>query len=208
MSLNKAMLDAIQRAGAAVFEADAQLKMAVKRYGERVHCAVASNPYHLDNDALFENWKLVARLSQTTTSMEEELRKVYQVASELNDDEPSAVTVMPVLPAPEFSGKRAVDEVTVLVDQSEALAATDVKVKKSSKSTGSKNTATELPPNAATLLKYLGAVLNNEEFMRVNQTQASQATGIAMGSMTASLKRLVAGGHLLAGATGQYKLVK
>jgi hypothetical protein len=208
MSQNKKMLDAIQKAGAAVFEADAQLKLAAKSFGERVHTSVSSNPYHLGNDALFENWKLVARLSQTTTAMEKELRKVYQVASDLSDDEPSAATTIPALPAPEFSGKRAVDEVTVLVDQSEALAATDVKVKKASKDNGSKNAATELPPNAATLLKHLGAVMNNKEFTRVNQTQASQATGIAMGSMTASLKRLVAGGHLLAGATGQYKLVK
>ena len=94
MSLNQELLATIQKAGAAVFDADAQLKLAVKAYAERVHAAVGSDPYHLGNDALFENWKLVARLSQTMSAMEEELRKVYQVASELNDDASSTVTTM------------------------------------------------------------------------------------------------------------------
>jgi hypothetical protein len=208
MSLNKEMLDAIQKAGTAVFEADAQLKLAVKRYGERVHAAVASNPYHLGNDALFENWKLIARMCQTTTGMEEELQKVFQVASELSDDEPPAPTAMPALPAPEFSGKGAVDSVTVLVDQRNTLAATDVRIKRPSTNTRAKAAPTQLPPNAATLLKHLGSVLNDKEFTRVNQSQAAQVTGIAAGSMTAALKRLMGEGLLLVGPNGQYKLAK
>ncbi|MDI1246227.1 MAG: hypothetical protein PSV24_12575, partial [Rhodoferax sp.] len=64
MSLNKELLATLQKAGAAVFDANAQLKLAVASYGERVHEAVASNPFHLGNDTLFENWKLVARLSK------------------------------------------------------------------------------------------------------------------------------------------------
>lgn len=221
MSLNKEMLATIQKAGAAVFDADAQLRLAVKAYGERVHAAVGSNPYHLGNDALFENWKLVARLSQTMTGMEEELRKVHQVASELNDDESSTVTAMPALPAPALSSPPAG---VARIDQKATLAATDVKIKKTNKTPKAKTApalkstptlpknssgkAALLPKNAVMLLKHLGTVLNVKDFTEFNQTKASQATGIPLGSMTASLKRLMADGHLVAGPNGQYMLAK
>ena len=39
MPQNKELLATIQKAGAAVFDADAQLKLAVRNYGERVHAA-------------------------------------------------------------------------------------------------------------------------------------------------------------------------
>ncbi len=217
MPNHKTMLDAIQRAGAAVFDADAQLKLSVQAYAERVHAAVGSNPYHLGNDALFENWKLVARLAQTMTGMEEELRKVYQVAAELCDDEPSAVTAIPALSAPEPSSPNSVG------DQNGPLAATDVKIKKvkvverAGTSAGRRST---LPPpkkegfntaglrssNATTLLSHLTTVLNSRDFTGISQTAISAATGIPLGSMTASLKRLVATGRLVAGSSGKYKL--
>ena len=113
------------------------------------------------------------------------------------------------------------------------MAATDVKIKKIKKTPKFKKTpksarartatplkpaptlpkrssgkAALLPKNAVTLLKHLGAVLNLNDFTEFNQTKASQATGIPMGSMTASLKRLVADGHLVVGPTGQYKLAR
>jgi hypothetical protein len=65
-----------------------------------------------------------------------------------------------------------------------------------------------LPKNALILLKHLGTVLSAKHFTSINQTDASRATGIPLGSMTASLKRLIAGGQVVADATGQYKLTK
>ena len=54
MSLSNSTLSAIQKAGAAAFTADVKLKSAVKEYAERVNAAIATNPYNLGNDALFE----------------------------------------------------------------------------------------------------------------------------------------------------------
>lgn len=226
MSFTQETLTAIQKAGAAVFDADAQLKLAVKAYGERVHAAVGLNPYHLGNDALFGNWKLVSRLAQTMAGIEEELRKVYQVAVELCDDEPSSVTAMPALSAPASPSALVVESLTV---QQSDLAATDIKVKKktgfttttpvAAKKNPGENSilakrkvtpkkAVDLPKNAMNLLKHLGTVLNVKNFSSINQTTASRATGIPLGSMTASLKRLITGGQLVAGPAGQYKLTK
>ena len=100
MSLSNITLSAIQQAGAAVFSADAELKNSVKDYAERVNAAMASNPFGLGNDALFENWKLVARLSQTMVGIEEELKKVHALASELTGDDGPAAHALPALSAP------------------------------------------------------------------------------------------------------------
>lgn len=111
MSLSSSTLSAIQKAGAAAYTADAKLKNAVKEYADRVNAAIGSNPYGLGNDALFENWKTLARLSQTIAGIEEEIKKVFQVASEMTaDDQPSVVQV-PVLAAPTRSvGKSVVSQ--------------------------------------------------------------------------------------------------
>lgn len=100
MSLSTSTLNAIQKVGAAAFVADEKLKEEVKKYAERVQSAITENAYSLGNDALIENWKVVARLSQTLVGIEEELRKLYQVASELTDDERPLVREVRVLEPP------------------------------------------------------------------------------------------------------------
>jgi hypothetical protein len=162
------------------------------------------------------------------TGMEEELRKVYQVACELSDVEPPALAAMPALTAPELSPtatvasavevKGAATAGQTAVDKSNALAATDVKIKKTRPPVTPKATtplpkgkpakAIPLPKNAVILLKHLGTVLTSHGLTTISQTQVSQATGIPLGSMTAALKRLVNDGHVLTGPNGQYKLVK
>lgn len=207
MSLTKELLATLQTAGAAVFDADAQLKLAVKRYGERVHAAVGSNPFHLGNDTLFENWKTVARLSKTVAAMEEDLRNVYQMAGELSDVEPSLPDLMPALsaPAPAASAQAA----SPLVADS-SLAATDVKIKRKKRIAVAKPgpvLATPLPKNAARLLKHLRYILKTKSFAPISQTAVAKATGIPLGSMTASLRRLVAAGQVQANDSGMFKLV-
>ena len=203
MSLNKELLASLQKAGAAVFDADAQLKLAVKSYGERVQAAVATNPFHLGNDTLFENWKMVARLSQTVAAMEADLKNVYQMAGALSDVEPALPELMPALsaPAPEAGAEAALPQVP-----DSSLAATDVKIKRKKKAPAAKR-GPILPGNAEKLLKHLRYVLKTKGFAPVNQTAVAKATGIPLGSMTAALKRLVASGRLQANDAGQFQLV-
>lgn len=100
MPIPSSTLTAIQQAGAAAFAADANLKEVVKDYAERARTAIMQNPYDLGNDTLIDNWKTAARLSQTLSLIEEDLRKVYQVASELIDDDKLTVSDVLVLNAP------------------------------------------------------------------------------------------------------------
>jgi hypothetical protein len=207
MSLNIELLATLQKAGAAVFDADAQLKRVVKSYGERVHAAVASNPFHLGNDTLFENWKLVARLSQTVAAMEEDLKNVYQMAVAMSDVEPSLPELTPALSAP---APHAPAETISPQAADSRLTATDVKIKRKKKTAAAKPglaPSTPLPETAAKLLKHLRYVLRTKGFAPINQTAVAKATGIPMGSMTASLKRLVAAGHVQTNDAGLFKLV-
>lgn len=218
MSLSSATLSAIQQAGAAVFAADAELKNAGKDYAERVTAAMGANPYGLGNDALFENWKLVARLSQTMAGIEEELKKVYRVASELIADDDPALREVPALAAP----TRAVEQG---VSRQDDMTPTDVVAKtkkKSSKPTpraskarpspvkpaGTIRNQLQLRGNAVKLLQYFERVLNPNEFTAMSQTTVGRETGIPLGSMTAAIKKLVESDRIIAGPTGSFRLAK
>ena len=196
MSLSSATLSAIQKAGAAVFTADLELKNAVKDYAERVHAAIGTNPYSLGNDAMFENWKVVARLSQTIAGIEEELKKVYQVASDLVADDLPTVVQVPALAAPTHSVEQG-------VSRQGDTTPTDVVAKTKGKTTKPKTrTSRSSPTNAAKLRRYFEHVLNSNEFTVISQTAVGRETGIPLGSMTAAIKKLVESGQIIAGPTG------
>ncbi|MEO8117923.1 MAG: hypothetical protein ABI606_01210 [Rhodoferax sp.] len=226
MSLSSATLSAIQQAGAAIFAADAELKNAVKAYGERINGAMVSNPYGLGNDALFENWKVVARLSQTVAGIEEELKKVFSVASDLTDDDSLTVTEVPALAAP----TRSVDSG---MNSQDAMTPTDVVVKTKKTKKTKKNTASpkkrvpkarvaakasrvksaiasgsQLAPsgNPAKLLQHLERILNPDEFTVIHQSAISLEIGIPLGSMTAATRKLMESGRIIAGQSGSFKL--
>lgn len=130
MSLSTSTLAAIQKVGSAAFAADEKLKKEVEAYAERVSAAISKNAYNLGNDTLIENWKVVARLSQTLAGIEAELKKVFQVASELTADDQPTVRDVPVLPAPVKSASKV-----------KKVAASPVTVKVKTKKTAAKSVA-------------------------------------------------------------------
>ena len=213
MSLSKITLSAIQQAGAAVFSADAELKNSVKDYAERVNAAMAVNPFGLGNDALFENWKLVARLSQTMAGIEEELKKVHALASELTGDNGPADRILPALSAP-LSAQLSTPE--LLVATTPNTAPTDVVAKsgqkKALRQAPAKKLATPAPPvigsNPIKLLRHLQRLLTTRDFVAVNLSAAGLATGIPAGSVNAAMKKLLETGQLLVGPGWRFKLVK
>lgn len=198
MSLASSTLAAIQQAGAAVYAADADLKQATQTYAARVAAAMNANPFGLGNDALFENWKTMARLSQSMTAIEAELKKIYFLAEDVADLDAPAVTALPALAAPTAS------------------TATDVVVKSTTRAgprgrRPDRRSVTplersQLPGNAAKLLTYLETVLNTDNFQMIKTTVSARKVGMPLGSVSASLKKLLASGHLVAGSAGGFKL--
>lgn len=216
MSLSSTTLSAIQQAGAAVYAADAELKKAVNDYAGRVHAAMGSNPYGLGNDAMFENWKIIARLSQTMAGVEEELKKVYLIASDLLVDDQPLLVQASALAAPE----RPIDQMTL--NQSD-MAPTDVVAKRrkkviaspdigksarTGKSAGSGAVKSALPGNAARLLAHFKQVLNTRTLTVISQTAVAKSIGIPLGSMTSAIKKLIDSQLIVLGPNGSIRLTR
>lgn len=221
MSLSSATLSAIQKAGAAVFAADAQLKNATREYADRIKAALESNPLSLENDALFENWKTVARLSRTIAGIEEEITKVFHAASELSADKQPIFVHSPTLARPKRAVNKSADQQAerpqardsvkakklAAKPASGAQAALSTKPVKTAKRASQAGGMPAISGNAAKLLNYLERVLNTQDFSGLSQTTAAKEIGIPLGSMTAALKKLMESGRLVAGPAGSYKLI-
>lgn len=207
MSLSNTALSAIQQAGTAVFAADVELKNAVRDYADRVHAAMAANPYSLGNDTMFETWKVVTRLSQAMSGIEEELKKVYHLAAELvADDQPQLVPLTPQdEPTPEEAPQVLVPDNLTPTDVVAKTVKRKAKppVKKSAAKPGAAPTTVG---NAAKLMLHLNKVLNKNDFSVINQTEVAKKIGIPLGSMTAAIKQAVDKGLITIGPAGSLKL--
>ncbi|MDR3368165.1 hypothetical protein [Rhodoferax sp.] len=247
MPISSSTLNAIQKVGAAAFTADEKLKKEVQSYAEHVNMAMVKNPYNLGNDALIEAWKVVARLSKTMIGIEEELRNIHRIASELTQDDQPSVRDTPALAAP-ITKKRKVKKIdaavtTVKVKTKKPVAAkpaADVapaapakavkkvttgiskvttkatakaipkavvkaKSNKTKAATASVHTQ-DLKGNSAKLMAQLQVVLNTADFTSINQSAVAKVAGIPVGSMGATIGRLVKAGRIVSHNNGSLKL--
>ena len=133
MSLSSTTLLVLQKVGAAAFAADAKLKAEVKDYAQRVHDAMVANPDGQKNDALFANWKIVTRLSQAISSIEGELKKLFETAAALGAEAPASAPVAKLAKAtkPAAAPKRAVKKAAKAPAKVEPVAAVEVASAKS-----------------------------------------------------------------------------
>jgi hypothetical protein len=203
MTISSKTLDSIQAAGAAAFAAHAELQTTVSEYSERVKAAVMGNAFDMGNDNLFEEWKTLARLTQAIGQIEAELLKVYSAATTFSTSKVSGVPSMPALSLPQLS-QQPLEVVS-------SINATDVRVKKSS-AKGSKPATTKqkkerpLRGNTAKLLTHLLQKLNKTEFVEVNRSSLAGEIGIPVGSIGASVSKLLQTGHIVLGPNGELRL--
>ena len=190
MPLSAAALNAIQKAGAAVYQADQHLKEAVKDYAHRIGAALKASPLDSGNDALFEDWKAVARLSQAISDIEADLSKAFALAGKLKGGK--------------GKGKGAAKAAKAGAKKRGRPANTGATAPKGKR--GRKRSADGMAGNPAKLLKHLETLLNTQDFIVISQSEAGRQTGIPIGSMTAALKRLTELGRISVGANGGYKL--
>lgn len=87
MTISNSTISSIQKTGAAAYVASEKLKKEAGNYAKRVREALNENPFDLNNDALIDNWKIVAKLVQTLTGMESELKNIHRIASNLATEE-------------------------------------------------------------------------------------------------------------------------
>ncbi|WP_326533153.1 hypothetical protein [Pseudorhodoferax sp.] len=201
MSITPETIHAIQQAGQALDAARAALQQASQQQSARVAEALGANPFGLENDAHFEHWKSIARMAQALQAMEEQLRTVFQTASEIAFDHPVAAAAgraRPPLRLP-AAGRAA-----------EVVDAVPAKARRAARSKpASRATAAPPPPkgNAGRVQAYLVTVLNRRGFTRVTHGEVVAGAGIPLGSVGAALTGLKNRGLLREGERGSYQLV-
>ena len=184
MTLSPQLLVAIQTAGASMSDADSALKNSLKDYSEKIATAMGSNPFDIGNDAMFEEWKAVARLSQAVTRIELELRQVFDATSQLA----GAKQISP--PAPRQISSKEVALVT-------QVDATDVVAKSQA----------PLQGNSKAAFAALKPLLNKSDYRKINFSAVATAADLPQGSIGGTLKRLARDGYVVEGERGHFKLV-
>jgi hypothetical protein len=208
----KPILAAIQSAGAAVHQADASLKSVVQAYADQVRLAMSSNPFDLQADSLFEEWKTVARLSQTLEQIESELRKVHQGAQQIGESGLGSSKPRGRLAPPTAQSTLTYVSSSPVIG---AIEATDVVVKKAKKLKTAPKPAqarkvavkSALSPNTLKLWTHLKPLLNAKKFTDIKRTQVGVSAGLPIGSVTASFNKLLENAYLEENASGALKLI-
>lgn len=205
MLISNHALDSIQTAGAATFAAHAELQSTVGAFSEQVKAAVLNNAFDMGNDSLFEEWKSLARLTQALAQIEAELRNVYATASAFSSVKGAALPALSLLSPPQLTNDAALHVVT-------AINATDVRIKKSlttaTMKPGNSDASKSVPlrGNTAKLFAQLLQMLNQSDFVKINQSALATEIGIPKGSIGASIAKLLRNGQLVRDPKGQLKL--
>lgn len=203
MQVSKKALTAIQAAGSATYRADIEARKLVKDFADEMKAAMLNSPLNQRTEALFEQWKIAARISQALAQIEVDFKKIYSEAIKLSDPSIGSNSTTPALVGPrDFS--------TPDLEFVEEIKATDIVEKRSLKR--KKPSPKKVPKgtrsggNTARVLARLTEILNSEEFVKINQSSIAADIGLPKGSIGASVSKLIKTGQIVAGPTSTFKL--
>lgn len=207
MSLSKSTLSAIQQAGEALHRATVVVSGAVREQAEHMVSTVAAQPFEAEGEQAIANFKQLARLSQDLQSLEERLRVLYANASELASPAMDVVNALPHASTRHITSyaKDAAEDAVVKPASSRATRAVPKPAK--ARSAGGKRSGqgSALTPNDQALLQFLQKALDTRSWTRLTGVAMAQGSGLPLGSVGISLKRLMATGHVTQGARGTFK---
>ena len=208
MSLSKTTLSAIQQAGQALHQATVVVSGAVREQAEHLVTTVASQPFQAEGEQAFANFKMLARLSQDLLTLEEQLRSLYATASELASPEMDVVATLPRVSAKARLAEGAEAAEDAIVKPAAARRARKTaKAAKAPKTKGTKKSGSgALSGNDTRVLQYLQTVLNNSTWTTLTGLAIAQGSGLPLGSVGISLKRVIASGAVLKNGRSDYKL--
>ena len=197
MAIPHTSIQALQTAGQAVDAARIEFIQRTKDLNERVAAAMASNPFAIENDGLYEAWKRVSRISHDLQQVEAQLRSLYSAANELVGL--GTVEVKYAKSAPRLLPPSSVVEQAV-ADVEPKKGKRKAKVKARASKRGGKSTNTDL------LTGYLRKVLNRKTPVRLTLVQMTEGTGIPSGSIHAAVKAVLDAGVVRLEGPGHYVL--
>ena len=228
MSLSKTTLSAIQQAGHALHKATVVVAGAVREQAEHMVATVASQPFQAEGEQACANFKMLARLSQDLLTLEEQLKNIYATASDLaspvmdvvaalprpgararaaaltqNEVAEDAV-VKPVRIAKSAAGKEAVKSKAKTTVKTAGKTAVKAAVKTTRKKAVE---AGALTANDGKVLDYLKTILKVGEWADLTGSKVAEGSGLPLGSVGISLKKVIASGAVKKRGRGSYQLV-
>jgi hypothetical protein len=191
MSLSQKNLASIQKAGQAAQGASEAIAAAVRTQAASMVLSVASQPFGAESEQAIARFKVLARLSQGLAAVEKELQSLYAIATDLANPA-SDVISLPSVPKHEATNAAAVDVVAK-------------PVKNTAKKKSSRKPAV-LTENDNKLLRFLNRVLKNRDAVVIAGSKMAEGSGLPLGSVGVSLKKIIASGAVDQVGRGTYKL--
>lgn len=202
MSLSRKSLSAIQTAGQATHNACQAVTLSLQEQAQSTVAGIASKPFSQDSEHAITRFKKLAQLSQGLSSVESQLRELFAIATELAKPASEVIVALPFA-AKHLSSNEVVEDA---VEKPAKTSKRGKKVSKTKKVSKVMVAAGPLTANDKTLLQYLQGVLKAGEVTRLTGGAMASGSGLPLGSIGISLKKILASGEVTSTARGQYQL--
>jgi hypothetical protein len=196
MSLSPKNLSSIQKAGQAVHDSSVVIADAVRTQAQGMVTSMATAPFSAESDLLISRFKTLSKLSQGLGAVEAQLQELYAMAADL------ANPASDVILSPAISRRKAATN-SVAVDVI-AKPTKPVKLPKKAKKARFKSVA--FTANDDKLLAYLQVALKGGDATAITGTALASGSGLPLGSVGVSLKKIIATGAVNRVGRGTYQL--
>jgi hypothetical protein len=203
MSLSQKNLSSIQKAGQAAHSAAQAVAATVQAQAQSMVASVATQPFGSESEHALDRFKMLARLNQGLASVEGQLRELFAIATELAGPASDVVIALPYAAKLDSSDTVAVD---VIAKPSKAAKSAKKKLKSKLVSKRMAASSGALTANDTALLQYLQSVLKTGEEARLTGGAMAAGSGLPLGSIGVSLKKILSYGAVTSRARGQYQL--
>lgn len=193
MSLSPKSLSSIQKAGQAVHDASEVIAATVRTQAESMVASMASTPFSAESEQAISRFKTLSKLSQGLAAVESQLQALYATAADLANPASDVIVLKSV-------GSRK----SIANAAAEDVLAKPAKAARKAKKVGRK--AAALTANDSKLLQFLQGVLKaNDDTVMTGQAM-SDGSGMPLGSVGLSLKKVLAAGAVKLVGRGTYRL--
>ena len=205
MSLNAHILQSIQKAGQSIHDSRELLKAEVASHTEHLISVMGSQPLGPIADSAFRQLKLVARMLQEMQGLEEQLRGIYQSATQLKANDVQIIEALPHRRSTEASYDR-VEDAKVVAPVERRKPSRKPSAKPVTEAAPVKRRGGRVSTNDDRVLTALRRLLKVFKNTTLSQAQIAAEAGIPIGSIAASLHRLQNAGRVVQMTRGQYRL--
>jgi hypothetical protein len=203
MSLSPRHIAALQKAGQAVHYASESIAAAVRTQAEGMVANLATRPFAPESEQALAQFRTLAQLGQQLADVELQMQALYATAAELTRPEADVVMALSKQ-APSAASGQAEDVIAKPVPARQGKPRQQqFPAKKAGRSP--KKPVLRVG-NDEKLMQFLRAKLDSKSPTPLTGAALAKGAGLPLGSVAASLRRLLAAGTLKQDAAGYYSL--